>query len=107
MLRFSPNSWRVLAVVAVHAVVSYLSPKRVPLAAHEAVFREEPANSKAPVKPFPSILDPPSVDLSIVLPAYKEEKRCARACARFPARGGLCARLRANARVLACDARGA
>lgn len=30
-------------------------------------------NSKLP---FPSISDPPSIDLSVIVPAYNEEERC-------------------------------
>lgn len=39
---------------------------------------EDPTSGE--MQPFPSITDPPSIHLSLVVPAYKEQDRCACAC---------------------------
>ena len=62
---------------AVHFVIRTISPNRKPLHPHEAVFRDDPADLNAPAKQFPSIFDPATVHLSIILPAYKEQDRYA------------------------------
>jgi len=74
--------WWAEAVVAlgalVHVVILVLSPSRRRLRPDESVYRDDPADTSASTaKPFPSLFDPPSIYLSIVFPAYKEESRYA------------------------------
>jgi len=80
VLPFVP--WWAEAIVAlgalVHVAILVLSPSRRPLRPEETVYRDDPADTSASTaKPFPSLFDPPSVYLSIVVPAFKEESRYA------------------------------